>query len=470
MTGWFAAERPAAKILAQLGSHVVSRAILLISTIAIARTVGVANYGVFALALVFYQAGLLLRDAGLGQALIILGGADGQTSRRAFVLGSAVGIAFAAVIAAASDPVTTALGLPAAAPLLQVLALAFAIGSLGIASNAALERDLRFAARAAIDISSYVALAAITALGLNLGWGALSLAWGYVGQGAVQAGLAVVVQPPWRRTNDAEGVPFRSFARYGSLLWASAFLSYVATNLDNLAVAALGGATAIGVYALSYTLGTTITISLAQVLNRVALPYYARAADHQARQATFRSVAPLSMALGIFAGAPVIALAPEARDLILGSTAPVAPLAILAAYGVLRAVGIAIGTSLNGSGRAMTATVAAVVNVGLIVLLVVPAYRIAGIVGVAAVDFLSLFASVVLLRNSIRQEGGSLAFLGLPMLGLALLVALAIDPGGPAPLHLRLAAGTSAMVLAAIWAWRIVHGGGFRFDFRAGRT
>lgn len=468
MTGWFAAERPAAKILAQLASHVISRAILLISTIAIARTVGVANYGVFALALVFYQAGLLLRDAGLGQALIILGSANGQTSRRAFLLGSTVGIVLGIVIAAASDPVTTLLGLPAAAPLLRVLALAFAIGSLGIASNAALERDLRFTARAAIDISSYVALAVITAIGLNLGWGALSLAWGYVGQGAVQAGLAVVVQPPWR-TSDAEGAPFRSFARYGSMLWASAFLAYLATNVDNLAVAALGGATAIGVYALSYTLGTTMTISLAQVLNRVALPYYARAADQEARQATFRSVAPLSMALGILAAAPVIALAPEVRDQILGSAAPVAPLAILTAYGVTRAVGIAIGTALNGSGRAQPVTVAAVVNVGLIVILVIPAYRVAGIVGVAAVDFLTLFASLALLRDSIRQEGGSFAFLGLPSLGLALLVAFVIAPGGPAPLAVRAAAGASAMVLAAMWAWRIVRGGGFTFDFRAGR-
>lgn len=469
MTGWFAAERPVAKILAQLASHVVSRAILLVSTIAIARTVGVANYGAFALALVFYQAGLLLRDAGLGQALIILGSAHGQTSRRAFLLGSSVGIVLGVAIAAASDPVTSAIGLPSAAPLLRVLALAFAVGSLGIASNAALERDLRFTARAVIDISSYVALAVVTALGLGLGCGALSLAWGYVAQGTVQAGLAIVVQPPWRASN-TEGTPFRSFARYGSMLWASAFLAYLATNVDNLAVAALGGATAIGVYALSYTLGTTISISLAQVLNRVALPYYARAADREARQATFRSVVPLSMALGILAAAPLIAFAPEVRDQILGSAAPVAPLAILTAYGVLRAVGIALGTALNGSGLALPVTIASAVNVGLIAILVIPAYLTIGIVGVAAIDLLSQSASLAVLRGRVREEGGSLTFLGFPSLGLALLVLLVIDPAGPAPLAVRIVAGTVAMLLAVIWAWRIVRLGGIRFDIGADGT
>jgi O-antigen/teichoic acid export membrane protein len=465
VSGWFAAGRPAGNVLAQLASHVVTRAVLLGSTIAVAGAVGVADFGVFALALVFYQAGLLLRDAGLGQALIILGSDNTHTTRRAFLTGSAFGIGLGVVIAVLSGPATAALGLPASAPFVRILALAFAIGSTGVAPNAALERGLRFTARAVIDVSSYLALAVVTAIGLMLGWGALALAWGYVAQGSMQAILALLIQPPWR-TGEHEAVPLGSFARYGGLLWASALLAYLAANVDNLAVAVLGGASAIGTYALSYTLGTTITISLAQVLNRVALPYYARAADGETRLEVFRSVAPLSMALGIFAAAPVIVLAPEVRHELLGPTAPAAPLAILAAYGVVRAVGIALGTALNGSGEARSVTVSGTVNVALIVILIVPGYLIAGLVGVALVCLTAMVASLTFLRGPIRRLGASLTFLGLPSLGLLLLVLLVIGLGGPTPLIVRVAAGIGAMILAAAWAWRTARGGGMRFGVR----
>jgi O-antigen/teichoic acid export membrane protein len=458
MTIGLARDRPIGKILAQLASHVTTRAILLGSTVVVARAVGVADYGLFALGLVFYQAGLLLRDAGLGQALVILGGGHARMTWLAFVGASAIGFSLALLIALLSQPATALLGLPESAPFLRVLAVAFGIGSLGIASNAALERGLRFTARATVEITSYVTLAVVTAGGLYLGWGAMALAWGYVAQGSVQAALGIALEPPWRHRMSGS-VRFRSLARYGGLLWASALLTYLGTNLDNVTVAALGGAAAIGGYALSFTVGTTIAISLAQVLNRVALPYYARAADDAARLETFRSVVPMSTALAILAAAPVIALAPEIRDVLLGPTASDVPLAVLAAYGVVRAVGIAIGTALNGSGTAQPVTWVAALNVGLIAVLLVPGYLVAGPSGVAVVVLLSLAGSIAFLRGATHRHGASLAFLGLPAIGVTLLLLLIIGPLGPAPFIARVAAAAGATVIALAWAWRIVRTG-----------
>ena len=458
MTSWFATERPTSKLLAQLISHVATRAILLASTVLVARAVGVANYGLFALGLVFYQAGLLLRDAGLGQALIILGGEDARLTWRTFIAASMLGICLALLIAALSEPVTALLALPEAVPFVRILALAFGIGSLGIASNAALERDLRFTARAMIEVSSYVALGVVTMSGLYLGWGALALAWGYVAQGTLQAVLATALKPPWRHRTRGT-LRFRSFARYGGLLWASSILTYLTTNVDNVVVAGLGGAAAIGVYALSYTIGTMIAISLAQVLNRVALPYYARAVDDAGRLATFTSVVPLSTSLAILAATPVIVLAPEIRDFLLGPTAPDAPLVILAAYGVVRAVGVAIGTALNGSGAARPVTLAAAVNIGLIAALVVPGYQIAGPTGVSIVALAALAGSMALLRIPVHRQGASLAFLAAPAVGVTLLVLLVIGPLAPVPFLMRVASGAAAMMLAGAWAWRIMRAG-----------
>ena len=160
---WFVVERPTRKIAAQIIAFGVSRGVLLLATIVTARTTDVASYGVFALSVVVFQAGILLRDAGLGQALIILGGRE-----RGLTLVAAIAIALFGVALALVDawlfavPLTSIFGLSEAAPSLRILALAFAVGSFGIASNATLERELRFVARSGVDIISYSALGVVT--------------------------------------------------------------------------------------------------------------------------------------------------------------------------------------------------------------------------------------------------------------------------------------------------------------------
>ena len=193
-----------------------------------------------------------------------------------------------------------------------------------------------------------------------------------------------------------------------------------------------------------------------QVLNRVALPYYARAADVAAKRQTFASVVPLSTALAILGAAPVIALTPEIRDLLLGPDAPDAPLAILAAYGVARAVGVAIGTALNGSGAARVVTWGAALNTGLIAILVVPGYRVAGPSGVAVVVLVALVASIAAMRGATTRHCGSLAFLRTPIVGLAVLVLLIVGPVGEAPFVVRIAVGAAVTIAAAAWSWRLV--------------
>ena len=199
-----------------------------------------------------------------------------------------------------------------------------------------------------------------------------------------------------------------------------------------------------------------MAISLAQVLNRVALPYYARALDDATRLITFASVAPLSAALAILAAAPVIVMAPEIRDLLLGSSASAAPLAILAAYGIVRAFGVAIGTALNGSGAARLVTLTAALNTGLIALLVVPGYQVAGPSGVAAVVLGSLALSIAPLIVAAHRLGATLSFLTPAAVGGTLLVLLVIGPQGAAPLVVRIAAGATSTILATWWAWQIL--------------
>lgn len=438
---------------AQLIALIVSRGILLVATVLVARTAGLAAYGVLALGLVVFQAGLFLRDAGLGQAVIILGGREPGVARPAFLLVTGIGVALALLMAAVADPLVALLGIDGAAGPIRILALAFGIGSLGIVSSANLERMLRFRARASVEIVSYIALGATTIGLVNAGAGAVSLAWGYVAQAVVQSGLALVLAPPRARGESTGGLGH--FLRYSSQLWAAAALSYVAANLDNALVARLGGASALGLYALSYTIATTVTMSLAQVVNRVALPYYGRQGEPRQAGETLASVAPLALALCAAPATLSVFLAPEIGRIALGADAPVGPLIVLAVYAVGRALGMTLGTAFSGAGQVRVVVRGSAVNVALMAIGIPAVYPAFGPTGTAVVVLVAMTVGCAYMlahldRNWHLDRAIVVAALGL---GAWFLVAAAVVAVG-VPLAPRAALGAVGAVLLLVWAAR----------------
>jgi PST family polysaccharide transporter len=452
---WFGSGRAGSNIVAQATALVISRGILLGSTVLVARVAGVAEYGSFALALIFFQAGVLLRDAGLGQALIVVGRDVPGATWSTFVLTSGIGAILAGLIALAADPLSTAVGIPAAAAPIRIMAVAFAIGSLGIASTAFLERHFRFKARAAVDVASFVGLGLATIIGLAIGLGATALALGYVVQAALATILVILLAPPWMDFGRGPTI-VRQLVRFGLFVWASALLGYLATNLDTLTVAALGGAEALGGYALAYTIGTVVTISLAQVVSRVALPYYAGGRDNPAAiEGGLRTVLPMSMGLAVVVGAPIVGLAPEISSFLGAGAAIVVPLVVLAGYGIVRAIAIAAGTAVTGLGRPSRVTLAALLNVALLAVGLVPAYLAFGTAGVAGVVLVAMVISLAYILFELRRDRPvGLRWVVPPALAVGLLGGLSIvEP--PAMLVARVVLAGAIAVAAAIWVLRL---------------
>ncbi len=451
-----ASGQPARKVAAQLVALAVSRGALLGATLVVARVAGVGEFGHFALALVVFQAGLLLRDAGLGQAIVVMSGRDATLTWPAFLIVTTVGWVLAAIMAVAAEPVLAVLGLPAAAGELRLLAIAFGIGSIGVVSNATLEQTLRFEARAAIDVAAYCTLAVVAVLGALAGVGAGALALGYVAHATVQTGMSLTFVRPWSRLGSRR-TGLGSFARYGGLLWASAFLSYVATNIDNAVVGRLGGAVALGTYALSYTIGNTITISMAQVLNRVALPYYARARhDGRSPSHALARVLQLSFNGTLIPAVAVIGFAPELRSALFPADASFMPLVLLSAYGVVRTLGMGIGTALNGVGLARVQLRASAVNVAVLLVGVVPAFAWAGTTGVAMIVLVATVSSVAFLAAPLyRTFGLTLALTIRPAALLALSVATTLALPGAVGLPIRAMVTIGIALVAATISLRV---------------
>jgi len=421
------ARRPAvAPVISQLAAFVASRAMLLGATIVVARVAGAAAYGSLAIGLVVLQAGIFIRDAGLGQGLVIVGQRRAGLTWPTFLAATSIGVVLAVVIISLADPLTNILGVPEAAEIVRLLGLAFGIGSAGVASSAALERTLRFVSRAWVDVAAYGALTVVTIALLASGFGAASLAWGYVAHAAVQTSLAVILSPPWA---DA-GAPLRdvvALARYSGTLWVAAVLSYLAANLDNALVGRLGGAEALGIYALAYTIGNTVTIGFVQVVNRVALPYYGRASGEPgAARTLLKTVTLTSISFAALSAAVIAFLAPEISRSLFDTSIAIGPLIVLAGYGIVRAAGIVVGTALNGLGEARRTVASGAVNVACIALTLPAAFQVAGLTGAGAAVLAALALSIVVLLPSLSQRSGANPWRLLWPAALALLAGLVI--------------------------------------------
>jgi len=455
---FFGTERPLPKVAIQGTSFAISRGALLIATFLVARSAGAGAYGAFALGLVVFQGGLFLRDAGLGQALIVMGSEHEGLLWPAFLITTLIGVVLATLMFVGAEAITSLLRVPDAGGSLRILALAFGVGSLGVASLASLERSLRFGARAVVDVTAYLSLLAVTVIGLVAGLGAVALAWGYLAQGVCQAVGGPLLVQPWR---DRHGAPIGKFLRYGGLLWLTALLAYLATNIDNMTVGYLGGAAALGTYAFAYSVGSIVTLSVAQVISRVALPYISR--DYRDPVATRRSVTtlmPITVWASLAPAVVLIALAPEIMGIIdrSGASAPV--LVALAAYGVVRSFGVISGTALAGLRLARVTTASAAANVLLMVITIPPAFAAAGPLGAAVAVLLSVTVSVAIQAWRLIQrdllDGVRIALA--PAIVLAMVAIPVLLPGGAAILAVRLAIAALGVGIAGNVCWRLAFG------------
>lgn len=435
-SGWLAREGSASQILLQALAFGITRAAVLVGTVATAKAAGVEAYGAIAIALVVFQAGVLLRDAGLGQAVIILGQHTGL-AWASFVIVSTIGVCLGGAMWVVSAPISTSLGIPTATEPTRILALAFAIGSIGVVPNAILEGQLKFGWRAVIDLVSYSALLGATLLALREGVGATSIAFGYLVQSSLQSLIALMVAPPWANHRGHPRAIGR-LVRYGALLWSSAALSYLGSNADNVIIAALGGSAAVGTYAVFYSVATMTTIAPAQVVNRVALAHYARAAgDAEALGRVLLGALRLTMGLSLVPAVTISLVAPELAVTIAGLHAPAVALSVLSGYGAARSLGIALGTALNGTGLARYGVFGSLLNVSLIVGLLPIGYMVGGILGATVTVLAAMVTALLYIAHRAAPLMGSVT----STVGLYLALILAIPSGGAAlasaPLLLR---------------------------------
>lgn len=320
--------------------------------VVLARLLAPDQFGVFAVALTIQAVLANLTDLGITAYLV----QREDVERRAptgLTLGIGVGFLLAGLMWAAAQPLADLLRTPDATPVIQVLATTLVLTGAGSVPAALVQRRFQQGRQLAADGASFVVGAGVAIALIVAGLGAMSLAWSRV-VGQLVAVVLLFVLSGYRGGLALDREVASDAVRFGLPLVGANGLSWLLLNLDYLLVGRILGSTALGFYVLAFNISSWPTSAISQGLRAVALPAFSRAQD--APDAERTRLLSTSVALTLAASAPIGAvlavLAVPVVVTVYGARwePSAAPLATLAALGVIRPLFDLLATFLTARG------------------------------------------------------------------------------------------------------------------------
>jgi O-antigen/teichoic acid export membrane protein len=322
----------------------------------LARLLTPHQFGLAAMALAFSGLAMILSDPALSAALVqrrhiteIDKSTVFWTTVTAGALCTGIGIAIA-------HPVAAFFGDPAVAPLFAVESLTFLLVALSATQVAVLTREMSFRSLELREMAGTVA-GAVVGVALALTGGG---AWAIIGQSVAGTAAATVLLwkfSPWRPQATFSQRSLRECGGFGIKLFGSRLLSFVNLNADNLLVGRYLGSAALGIYAIAYNVMFAPLARVAQPVQSVLIPAFARLRDEPQRvgEVWLRgSLLTAVVAVPGFVG--MLVVAPDFVPVVLGSRwdAAVPVLQLLCIAGIVQALHMLQWSLLQARGEAGT--------------------------------------------------------------------------------------------------------------------
>ncbi|AXE38682.1 lipopolysaccharide biosynthesis protein [Acidipropionibacterium virtanenii] len=312
-------------VVLRLGSVVVG--------VVLARILTPGQFGVYAVALTVQGILMTVADLGLSSEIIRSEEPD-RIAPTVATFGLISGTSLTVAAVALSGRLATLLGDHEAAGAIAVLSLTLLLAGVSLVPYGLMlrrfqQRELFIISLVDLIVSTVVTFALIAA-----GLGVLSLAIGRVAAQAVSSTLQFVATRMRPRLG-LDRARWRAVLAFSLPVAGANLFTWILLNVDNVVIARLAGATALGFYVLGFNIANWPMSALSQMVRSIALPYTSRVAD-SARALPMLTAVIWSMALP--AGVTLAALAGPLVHVIYGARwAPSVPvLAALGMYGSLR--------------------------------------------------------------------------------------------------------------------------------------
>lgn len=219
----------------------------------LARLLTPADFGLYAMALVFVTFFQMFGDMGTSSALIHKQKFSDSMASSVFFFNIFFGAILSTVLFFSSPLIAALYHEPLVTTLFKGIAIVFFISSLGYVHNSLIQKEMKFkfvafSTMAANFLSSIVCIAAAFS-----GHGAMSLVYQAVSYASILAFMIWIFEP-WRPKLVFSIDDLKSIFHYTSHLTASNVLNYFARNADNFLIGRYLGNAQLGIYSMAYNM------------------------------------------------------------------------------------------------------------------------------------------------------------------------------------------------------------------------
>lgn len=242
--------------------------------IALARLLSPRDFGLFAMARMVLGVAQVLREMGMGQALIQRRAITNAHVTAVFWGSLLVGVLLGATVVGVSSLVAAFFREPIVARVLKLMALGFVLNALGTVPASLLQRELGFYKLFVVDIAASLAYGTVGIALAYTGLGVWSLVWAMLGQESARLLILYAVHPflPSGRCSISVA---RHLLPFTGGITGIGLVDYAATQIDSLIVGRSVSAAALGAYNRAYNLTVLPLLNAGSIVHPVLFPTFA---------------------------------------------------------------------------------------------------------------------------------------------------------------------------------------------------
>jgi O-antigen/teichoic acid export membrane protein len=283
------------------------------------RLLAPQDFGVVAAAMTVIMFVSLLRDFGVGLALVQRQDLEPEHIEVAFTMTVIQGFVLTAIVALTAGPIADFFEMEHSTDIVRALSVLFVLRSVAIVPNFMLQREMRFRALSLIDVGAYLVGATTSIVLAFTGAGAWSLVIGYAVETALGVAAMVYLAPPpprlrWHRRH------LRELLGFGIGKSLANLANYFATQGDYMVIGRVLDKTQLGLYQRAYELVRFPSSVFRSVAGSVLFSAFAKVQNDPERMGrVFRRTTFATAIVLLPASMGLIVLAPEVIRILMGA-------------------------------------------------------------------------------------------------------------------------------------------------------
>lgn len=272
-------------------AYFAGKIIVLITTSILARMLAKNDFGLVAVAVVAINYLSVLKDLGLGVALIQRKGDVKEAADTVFTVNMIIGLALSALIIPLAPMVAAYFRDPQIVSVLRWMGISFVINALGSVHSNWLVRELDYRRKLIPDLGGQLIKAAFSIGLAYLGYGVWSLVFGQI-TGAIASVILVWMILPWRPRLSLNRRIVGELMKFGASVTLIDIINEITDNIDYVIVGRVFGLVPLSIYTLAYRLPEMLLIGNLWVMGGVVFPALSTIQDrpHELRKGFLASV------------------------------------------------------------------------------------------------------------------------------------------------------------------------------------